>query len=346
MFNGEFFNALTLIVALIALVVGIFAARYGRRALFPAKRRLMFSALPPAPLLAAESVADHGVSVTYQGRDLTNPHVATISVENNGRHALSSDQFDQDRPIVIDVGVPIRAILKASMIPDSGRAFKNGTDGTEIRLGPDLLNPGETLVLQVLTDGVPETSDLDGRITAFLGDTKLDYRIDNGRTSSRGVGAVAGAAVVAAMLFIVVGGAVAYAVNKIGEVDVSMTPDNGPTGTAVTVTGSDFDRYEVITVLIDPMPVWITPSPTPAPSDESSSDSPQPSPSPSLTRVDQPPVAQVQADKDGDFTATFTVPPGYPKGRLELTVRGESDSGDQYSYEWDTPSVTKTFYVR
>ncbi|MEV6492969.1 hypothetical protein AB0M20_30750, partial [Actinoplanes sp. NPDC051633] len=115
--NGMGYNAITLSIAIAALAVGGFGAFYAYRALFPPKRRLTFYALPAAPLLSNRTASSVGVSVTREGQVLDDPHTATVSVENTGRHGVGSSQFDGGRPISLDLVAPIKAILKVSISP-------------------------------------------------------------------------------------------------------------------------------------------------------------------------------------------------------------------------------------
>ena len=116
--SGGTYNALMLILALVALVAAALGVIYGRRALFPPKRQLAITALPPVSLLATDLAEDAGIIVSHKDDRLISPHVVTLSIENVGKYAVDSDEYDKERPLSIDLGVPVKVILKTSMRPN------------------------------------------------------------------------------------------------------------------------------------------------------------------------------------------------------------------------------------
>ncbi len=102
--GGSLFNGLTLLVATTALIAGILAAYYARRALFPPKRQLTLHQSSPTSALSSESLKSKGISLAHNGNPLKEPYLITISMENTGRHAITSEDFDQSRPLSIELG--------------------------------------------------------------------------------------------------------------------------------------------------------------------------------------------------------------------------------------------------
>jgi hypothetical protein len=94
---------------------------------------------------------------------------------------------------------------------------------------------------------------------------------------------------------------------------ISVSPDNGPSGTAVTITGKGVERFAVIEVTM--------PKPDTSPPDYQWMD-----------------VANTQADGDGEFRATFNVPSGYEKGAVDIRVSARESNSTGYD--------SVQFYVR
>jgi hypothetical protein len=310
-FQGSTFNVVTLGIALLGLLVATAGVLYQRRGLFPPKRRLTLSELPPAPLLADESASAAGVKVTYQGRELTDAYVTTLSVENTGKHAIDEDQFSKDRAITVDLGAPIRAILKTSVVPGSNAEYFHKTDGTSLLLGPDLLNPGQSVIIQALTEGHPKTDDLDTRTRRYLADTVLEFRDRQVRPRLSKFSVLVGVATIVGAVIGVI--ALLASLLSAQGMSVSVSPDNGPTGTAVTVAGKGVERFAVIEM---EMPKPHTPP----------------------TDYQWVEVANTQADGDGKFRVTFNVPSGYEKGAVDIDVTARENYG--------STSDQVTFYVR
>jgi hypothetical protein len=61
-------------------------------------------------------------------------------------------------------------------VPGSNEEFFHKTNETSLLLGPDLLNPGQSVIIQALTEGRPKTDDLDTRTERYLADTVLEFR--------------------------------------------------------------------------------------------------------------------------------------------------------------------------
>lgn len=324
---SNLFNYASLALTIVALVVTFFSVRYAKRSLYPAKRRLTLSALPPASLLSTDSATEAGVVVTHDGNPLDDPHVVTVTLESTGQHAVGSDQFDGARPITIDLGAPIKAVLRFSRLPDGDRQFAHEISGSSIVLGPDLLNPGGSVVIQALTEG-PPSADLRSRVTSYLKDTEIEIRHPQ-TVADKSARTRRWSAVAPIVLTLLIGPLVI--VGLIAALDsgpsVSISPDNGPTGTQLTITGSGFERYEVVRIRLEDMRIWITPTPgplptlTPRPGSTTIAEIVKPSPTP--TYLTPEPIAMAQADDDGDFTITIVIPAGYPRGRLTITCDGE-----------------------
>jgi hypothetical protein len=101
-----YFNWATLAIAMAGLVAAVFAAWYAQRALLPPRRRLELTLNNVVQIV---SPPDEQLEVRYEGELVASPHTCTLIVTSTGLHSVSSAQFDQGEPIVVELGVPIVA---------------------------------------------------------------------------------------------------------------------------------------------------------------------------------------------------------------------------------------------
>jgi hypothetical protein len=262
LFQGTLFNAVTLGVAIVAVLVTGITAFYQRRSLLPPRRRLTIVAQPPVPLLSKGSV--EGITVTYDDVRLNDPHVTTISLVNTGRHDIGSGQFDQGRPIELRLGVRIAKVIDASATPQGAPVPKHQVDGSAIRIGPDLIARAHVLTLQVLTAGRPELQS-----TAYLTDTKLEIRrelplaralraIERVPPSAvTAISAIVAVAVVLGLNNTLIQGRVLEASvpepprAEVPVPDVTVMPSPALPGATIEITGDDFVVGENVDVVVD-----------------------------------------------------------------------------------------------
>ncbi|WJK40127.1 hypothetical protein O7608_27520 [Solwaraspora sp. WMMA2056] len=178
--DGEGYNGATLFLATAALISTVVAAYFAREALFPPRRRLVVRVLSPVSLLhadagllgGAEGVAGitgaGGVEVSRNGEPIPDPYVVTVLLRNTGRHAISTAQFDQQRPITIDIKTSIVAVLSPAgpVAPATVEA-----EGTTLRFHPDLIRQKQEISIQLLTSGRPGP---DLTVSEHLVDTRVD----------------------------------------------------------------------------------------------------------------------------------------------------------------------------
>jgi hypothetical protein len=156
--DGKGFNALTIALAVIALIASIAGAYYAKRALAQPKLRLMIVIPEPTSLIAT---AGHslGISVTLSnGTPLADPYLIDITVENTGSHAIESAMFDQGRPIRIELGTRIIAVTSAPPIQTSLARIDPANEQV-LLIGPELIQKDQRYSFQVLTDGKPDAQD-------------------------------------------------------------------------------------------------------------------------------------------------------------------------------------------
>lgn len=310
--GGLLYNLITLLIALAAVVAGGSGAYFARKALFPSKRKLSCYALAVASLLTDESVTETGIEVKHQGVNLQDPYLVTICLENVGRYAVTSSHFDRSRPLAIDLGVNIKAVTKLSISPSTGSSYEHSTVGSKLLLGPDLLEPGQVLIVQLLTDGVPKIDDLNSHVERHLGDTEMDFKERRATpASNRPSSIVLALGTVSSVLMAVVVAVLAWTL-FLGP-SVSLIPDNGTPGALITFTGTGAEEFSVVSV---DMPVQVGGS--------NSSDLHE--------------IARTQADESGKFQASFKIPDTQEKGAVQLTIHVHESNQTRFLYA--------TLYVR
>lgn len=259
-FAGETFNIVTVAVAVFALLVGLAGAVYQRRSVLPPKRRLTITAQRPTPLLSNESPVK-GLSVRYNDTIIKTPHVVTLTIENTGKHDLSSAQFDQDRPVLIDLSAQIIKVLDIYKGPD-GAGPKWTEHGSKIEIGPDLIRRGQRLEMQILTDGRPDVS-----CHGHLIDTKLAVDIETQEVRQRPVtrrsrhqrsfsrGPLIAITVAMLLTFSVVGTFFILNLDRNGEPradpSITLSSDNPRIGSEIIMRGKDFYAGEPIVVTLE-----------------------------------------------------------------------------------------------
>ncbi|MEU4478453.1 hypothetical protein AB0F68_10380 [Micromonospora sp. NPDC023966] len=165
--EGKGFSAVTLAVAVFALLFAAPALYFAREAVFPPRRRLSIHLLTPARILGHAGDRVEDLDIWRRGRVLEDPYVVTVIVRNTGRHAVDDDQFYRGRPIRINFRVPV-ALLGS---PPEAVAV----DDQDLLIGPYLIRQGQELQIQVLTDRAP-VLDKDA-VSEYLKDAKVAVEI-------------------------------------------------------------------------------------------------------------------------------------------------------------------------
>jgi hypothetical protein len=117
-------------------------------------------------LLSSNSAATSELVVMSPNKKIVSPYLTTLVVQNAGDLDVSSEHFDQGRPIVFNLRVPIIKVVNASGRESSAPRYN--AEGSSIIIGPDLIRRGTAIKLEVLTDGRPEMVSSDPLIDTSL----------------------------------------------------------------------------------------------------------------------------------------------------------------------------------
>jgi hypothetical protein len=165
-FEGRPYNVLAAIIAILGGLAGALGAYYGRRALFPQKRRLDVTMTIPGSIIARAQEQLGDVSVLLNGTPIVDPHIATLTIENTGSQDISTEQFDNGRPVICDLFAEIVSLRR---LDSDGASPAWSANGTKIVLGPDLIRAGQRITFQVLTVHAPSPQSVE----SYLADTEV-----------------------------------------------------------------------------------------------------------------------------------------------------------------------------
>lgn len=231
--DGRTFNGFTIVVALVSLSIAAIATIYGRRAIFPPRRRLT---------VFINSSRD-GATIP----DSPSLRLATVTFSNTGRHAIESARFDRDRPLIIDIGVPIQHVAMGAA-PRPGVRLSHR--GSTVAFGPDLLNPGESVITEIYASGDPTPKSRMRVDNHVLVDAIVETR--RGRPPSL----LRRQAPRLVLALILLAPSIAALIDSRGDIadyvlprpTASISPDHGPSSGCVTIRGENYRSTEKIEV--------------------------------------------------------------------------------------------------
>lgn len=147
--SGTFYAA----AGAIAVVVIGFITVWATLFVGSTKRRLTYSLTDDTPLLATTTaLARADVEVVYQGQRLDAPRVVSVRLVSQGRRDIASDDFDQERPLAIDLGVPIVKRLATESAPEIPESAIR-VEGSKLMFGPCLIRKRQVMSFAFLVDG-------------------------------------------------------------------------------------------------------------------------------------------------------------------------------------------------
>jgi hypothetical protein len=145
-------NVLAIVGIVVAVLGAAVAVYYGRRALNPPKRLILWQQ-DATPLLSLGHDQYHGViDIRVLGRPVENPYIGRLTVENIGRQDIDSGSFDQGRPIRFEVH---GARKEATFLDSGGNPPGLHVRGNEILIGPELLRSRSKWTVAFVADGKP-----------------------------------------------------------------------------------------------------------------------------------------------------------------------------------------------
>jgi len=141
----------------IGVVVAVitFAVGYWQWSVQQGKREISYSIVSSGPLVSVDDDLNGKLRVVYDGKPVTGLALSIILVQNTGSEAIKRADYDQ--PIHFSLGgTPILDYQVAYQKPSNlGAKLTEGPSKT-IEITPCLLNPGDSVVLKIISAGKPE----------------------------------------------------------------------------------------------------------------------------------------------------------------------------------------------
>lgn len=131
-------------------VVGVAATVVLGWLALPRRRELTWS-YTATSLLAQDRAADK-LDITVDGKRVRQPYVTRLEIKNSGKQSLASSSFDKDRGLVfeIDDADPVQPLADME-----GFQPQTAYEERTIRIGPDMLDPGNRWLVSFVSDGKP-----------------------------------------------------------------------------------------------------------------------------------------------------------------------------------------------
>jgi hypothetical protein len=112
--------------------------------------------LDVTPLLTTVEGEDAGrLKVAYDGALIADPHLARLRVSCRSEKEIPSDWFDRGKPFILDLGVPIGALIGNPFGSAVEETRFSWTPGGQISIRPYLISNGIMLEAKVITEGRP-----------------------------------------------------------------------------------------------------------------------------------------------------------------------------------------------
>ena len=138
--------------ALVSLAVGLLTAWIALKS--APKRRLFYGMSDPVSLLAPQG-AEHGLEVRRGNQPINDPRLIDVTLHSSGRQSIDSTLFDQERPLRLNVHVPIIDVLKAVGRPPEQAIPDYKKSGSTLEVGPGVLAAHQKITFTALVDGRP-----------------------------------------------------------------------------------------------------------------------------------------------------------------------------------------------
>ena len=134
-----------LVLTALGLVAALYYARSGRR------RNALVVAVKSQPMIVErDTEVGSAISLRYDDTVVADPHLLTVVLECLGPKDITSADFDQGKPLSIEFGVPMIALLRSD-----GLDVIEDYRATSIDVRPSLLPKGKSFILSAITDGCP-----------------------------------------------------------------------------------------------------------------------------------------------------------------------------------------------
>jgi hypothetical protein len=149
--NGTVIGVTGVAVGVVAIIVAVLLWRFGT------PRGLLEYSMPVSEALMGRSphLKPDDIQLTVRGKPAKDPYLVTIRIVNNGHRDIRSDDFDDNKPLSINLGAEVLSILTS---PDQGHPSFSFETGREVLVMPTLIRRGQSITASLLTEGAPSLS--------------------------------------------------------------------------------------------------------------------------------------------------------------------------------------------
>jgi hypothetical protein len=170
--SSTFWTVSGVAVAIIAVAVSVALWRLG-----PSRRLLTYSVLATVPLLNKEApdLPESDVRVIVRRHTLRRPYVTSVHIESRSRRDIRSVDFDQNRPLTFDVGVPVFELLSREDLHKNSPHINLGIEGSKVTIEPTLIRRRQVIRLDLLTDGRPSVTCNSSLVDVTVRQQRPDY---------------------------------------------------------------------------------------------------------------------------------------------------------------------------
>jgi hypothetical protein len=186
-------------------------------------KRFGWQVMSQTPILSAKS-GHLPLKVVYDGKDVSSPIISQVKLGNTGKIELKSDDFDGPVKISFVKSDILQVLISGRSSDDINPAISEHTSKS-ISFTPSLLNPGEWIEYQLITDGALEVPTVRARVAGQGASAIHDRAEFTTRRQIAGVSTLFGGMILAVVLILVVQGeakswvpAVGWAIAIIGMV--------------------------------------------------------------------------------------------------------------------------------
>ena len=302
-------------VGIVALLIALASAYFTWQNLWPGRRVLDVSIVPPQPLISEIAQNEPKVEISVDGKQLVgNPYLVSFSLTSTGRHDIPSAAFDQQKPLTVDIGAPVAKVLGVVSSPPQGSEPTWSPTPQGIEIGPTLISRGQSLSIQMICTEEPQADAL--RVRRDLIDVEVRTRQESpGSSTLRSRRGAIGAAVSAFFLGVAIFPVVLLLL--LGSVgrdlfedfifppQVEIVPERPSAGSGIELQGTNYGEGDEVVIHLQ-------------------------------SEVD---VAQHYEDlcwttvgPGGDFALRCRLPEDIRPGPAELTVAQFSDTGLHFQY--------------
>jgi hypothetical protein len=131
-----------------ALIAAVLAVRFGS-----SRRRLEYRLIRSTALLTGPEAVHGQLEIYYMGHKIRNPHVVEVEIASTGWSDITSDLFDQGRPVHLNMAVPIVRQISSRNWRKNAPTFEFECEEELISFAPTLLVHKQGVTVTLITDG-------------------------------------------------------------------------------------------------------------------------------------------------------------------------------------------------